>query len=121
MKPNHASSEINYHSSDSSVIENDTFWFEYLCDREASQPLSLLYDHQRISFRDHTDHDWSVTLNYDSCFLNECLNYATIINTSLENLFFTCYCVLLFKLTTGEKEWCIARAMHDSAEKYINM
>jgi hypothetical protein len=95
---------------------------------DVGRPLSLLTDRQRISINDRTDRVWSVTFNFDSNLLCALLDYASMMNTTLDYLAFTCYYVFLFKLTNGEKDLCVGRnidvgyqsKLHDFIDKVVN-
>lgn len=97
------------HIPPSITSQSDAFWYEMLHNYEIERLLSLPSDRQRISSNDRTCHAWSTIFNFDTNLSCVLLNYASLMNTTLDYLTFTCYYVFLFKLTNGEKDLCIGR------------
>lgn len=105
----YTSPSANCCCSDSSGTKTDTFWLENLRNYDIGRSLSLPTDRQRISVNHRADRVWSIMFNFDSKLSCAFLDYASIMNTTLEYLAFTCYYVFLFKITNGERDLCVGR------------
>ncbi|CAF4257600.1 unnamed protein product [Rotaria socialis] len=93
---------------------NDEFWSNTFHDYALDQSLQLPFDRQHITDNDRTSSIYATTFNLDSAISSAILSYASLANTTLENLTFTCYYIFLFKLTNGNKDLCVWRKLNFS-------
>ncbi|UJR22117.1 hypothetical protein I4U23_025181 [Adineta vaga] len=88
------------------------FWLDALHDCQLDRLLPLPYDRHRLSNEHRTGRGTSVTFEFGQDLSHHFLTFATSLNISLEDLVLATYYTFLFRLTTGEKDFCIGMNTH---------
>ncbi|UJR29563.1 hypothetical protein I4U23_010780 [Adineta vaga] len=88
------------------------FWLDTLHDCQLDRTLALPYDRYRLSNQQRTDRAISLTFDSDQHLSHRLLTYASTNNISFEHLILSLYFLFLYKITSGQKDLCIAIDTH---------
>ncbi|CAF1398572.1 unnamed protein product, partial [Adineta steineri] len=91
-----------------SMTSASMFWLNALHGYKFDQSLPLPYDRYRLEGEKRTERGVSVSFDLSKDFSHHFLCYVSSMNIKPEHLVFATYYAFIFKLTSGEKDLCVA-------------
>ncbi|CAF0842950.1 unnamed protein product [Adineta steineri] len=97
-----------------SMTDASMFWLDVLHDCKLDQPLSLPFDRYRLSNEHRTGRGTSISFDFGQDLSHYFLLYTSSNNISIEHLTFAIYFIVLFKLTNGQTDLCLAMNINNN-------